>query len=193
MPNAVKSTKERIIDAASRQFGDAGDISMRNVADDVGLTATALYHHFRGKRELLDAVADRGFGLFESRLRSPGETDPQRIIHGILGQYKQFAADHPALFGLMFVEPRRSARKFPVDFAAHRLAVFNSLWKAVAECMQDGSDGSQIDPDESLHLAHDIWALTHGQILLWRAGRFVDDATFREVLTRSIDAFIDTL
>jgi hypothetical protein len=80
------------------------------------------------------------------------------------------------------------ARKFPADFAAHRSAVFNLLWKAVSDCMEDDAD-----PDESLHLAHDVWVLTHGHILLWRAGRFSNESLFHEVLDRSIDRFIDTL
>jgi Transcriptional regulator len=163
---------------------------MRKVADGLGVTATALYHHFANRQALLDSVADRAFSDFERRLRSLKSSEPSEIIRGVLDGYRQFAADEPHLFGLMFVEPRRSARKFPADFAAHRSAVFNLLWKAVGDCI--AVDGL-VDPDESLYLAHDLWALTHGQILLWRAGRFVDEPAFRRVLSRAIDHFIDTL
>jgi AcrR family transcriptional regulator len=189
MINGVKpSAKEDIVNAAYRQFEDTGDVSMRKVGDAVGVTATALYYHFRNKQALLDAIADRGFANFESRLRSVDTQDPAGIIRGVLSGYRQFAQDHPNLFRLMFIEPRPVVRKFPADFAAHRSAVFNLLWKAVANCME-----SDADPDESLHLAHDVWALTHGHILLWRAGRFSNEALFHEVLGRSIDRFIDTL
>src|SRR6478752_6880263 len=188
MINSVKSPKDEIVTAASRQFEETGDVSMRRVGDAVGVTATALYYHFKNKQALLDAVADRGFANFDSRLRSVDTRDPAGIIRGVLSGYRQFAQDHPNLFRLMFVEPRPVARKFPADFAAHRSAVFNLLWKAVADCMEDDAD-----QDESLHLAHDIWALTHGHILLWRAGRFSDESLFHEVLDRSIDRFIDTL
>jgi AcrR family transcriptional regulator len=163
-------------------------VSMRKVGDAVGVTATALYYHFKNKQALLDAVADRGFAKFDSRLRSVDTTDSGGIIRGVLLGYRQFAQDHPNLFRLMFVEPRPVARKFPGDFAAHRSAVFNLLWKAVSDCMEEDAD-----QDESLHLAHDIWALTHGHILLWRAGRFSNQSSFHDVLDRSIDRFIDTL
>lgn len=186
--NSVKSLPEDVVTIAYRQFEDTNDVSMRKVANAVGVTATALYYHFRNKQALLDAIADRGFSNFDSRLRTLDTRDPAGIIRGVLSGYRQFAADHPHLFRLMFVEPRPVVRKFPGDFAAHRSAVFNLLWKAVADCMDD-----EADPDESLHLAHDVWALTHGQILLWRAGRFSNEALFHEVLGRSIDRFIDTL
>jgi AcrR family transcriptional regulator len=188
MVNSVKPTRDRIIDAAYSQFERTGDVSMRKVGDSVGVTATALYHHFKDKKELLDAIAERGFSRFDSRLRSVRSAEPAGIVREILEGYRQFAADHPSLFGLMFVEPRPVARKFPYDFARHRLALFNLLWKAVADCMEDGADA-----EESLYLAHDVWAMTHGHILLWRAGRFSDETSFRDVLGQSIDRFIDTL
>ena len=188
MINSVKSLRDDIVSAAYLQFEETDDVSMRKVGDAVGVTATALYYHFKNKQALLDAVADRGFANFESRLRSVDTQDPAEIIRGILLGYCQYALDHPNLFRLMFVEPRPVARKFPADFAAHRSAVFNLLWKAVSDCMEDDAD-----PDESLHLAHDVWVLTHGHILLWRAGRFSNESLFHEVLDRSIDRFIDTL
>src|SRR6476620_10469016 len=177
MLNAVKSPKNEIVTAASRRFEESGDVSMRKVGDDVGGTATAIYYHFKNKQALLDAVADRGFANFESRLRSVDTRDPAGIVRGVLSGYRQFAQDHPNLFRLMFIERRPIVRKFPADFAAHRSAVFNLLWKAVADCME-----RDVDPDEALHLAHNVWALTHGHILLWRAGRFSNEALFHEVL-----------
>jgi Transcriptional regulator len=187
--NGVKSAREHVLDVAFAQFRASGDVSMRKVAEQLGVTATALYHHFVNKQALLDAIADRGFSDFEKRLRSTTATAPAEVVRAILDGYRQFAAAEPFLFGLMFVETRRSARKFPADFAAHRSAVFNLLWKAVTDCATAQSPNSE----ESLYLAHDLWALTHGQILLWRAGRFVDEPTFRLVLTRAIDHFVDTL
>lgn len=190
MINSVKSAREKALDAAFEEFNRTGSISMRKVGDAAGVTAAALYYHFTNKQKLLEAVGDRGFAMFDSRLRAVWSAEPRGLVIGILEGYRQFAADHPNLFGLMFVEPRPSARKFPSDFGAHRSAVFNLLWKAVGECMEEPADG---DHSDSLYLAHDLWALTHGQILLWRAGRFSDERTFREVLSGSIDRFLDSL
>ncbi len=190
MVNSVNSVKDATVDAAFEQFRKTGNVSMRQVGEAVGVSAAALYHHFKNKHALLDAVADRAFSTFEKRLRSIRATEPAQIIREILEEYGKFADDEPNLFRLMFVEPRPAARKFPADFAAHRSAVFNLLWKAVGDRK---SVSRTADPDESLHLSHDLWALTHGQILLWRAGRFIDDRTFRHVLHRSIDHFIETL
>ncbi len=191
MVNDVKrNTRDGAISVATQQFEATGDISMRTAGAALDISAPALYHHFASKQALLDAVAERAFATFEKRLRSIHAREPVTIINGILREYRCFATEHPHLFGLMFVTPRQTARKFPRDFAAHRSAVFNLLWKAVEECMSDTADGT---PDDALHIAHDLWALTHGQIVLWRAGRFEDERTLNEVAERSITRFVSTL
>jgi AcrR family transcriptional regulator len=188
--NSVKDIRELAVRAAYEQFEATGSISMRMLGASLDVSAAAIYHHFANKQALLNAVADRAFGVFEKQLRSIEARDPRQTIHAILDAYRQFAAGHPKLFGLMFVEPVPTPRRFPRDFAAHRSAVFNILWKAVEECVADNADGTS---DEALYLAHDLWSLAHGQILLWRAGRFEDDQTFERSFYRSIERFISTL
>lgn len=53
--------KVDVVDRAIEVLDDRGldDLSMRNVAAQMGVRASALYHHFANKQALLDAVADR--------------------------------------------------------------------------------------------------------------------------------------
>ena len=180
--------REAALDAAYDDIRKTGDISMRRVAAIVGISAPALYHHFAGKSDLLDQVAERAFSAFGQRLKSAHGEGPAVTIRRVIEEYRDFAMEEPALFTLLFVERRSSARKFPREFAEHRSAVFNVLWNAVERCgVRDTGE------EDSLYLAHDLWALAHGHILLWRAGRFEDDATFMSVLDRSVKHFIESL
>jgi AcrR family transcriptional regulator len=191
MVNSVKETiPSGAIEAAFAQFDSTGEISMRKVASALNVTATALYHHFEDKQDLLNAVAERAFRIFDRQLRSIESRQPELVIRGILGEYRKFAQAHPHLFGLMFVEPQPAARKFPRDFAAHRAPTFNLLWKAVEDLVSDNADGASDDP---LYLAHDLWALAHGMILLRHAGRFENDVVFQQSFDRSIEHFISRL
>ncbi|MGV9315402.1 TetR/AcrR family transcriptional regulator [Streptomyces sp. NPDC003691] len=56
--------KERIVAAAAELFRDRGyhNVSVADVAGAVGITAPALYRHFRGKPDLLAQVVDRTVG-----------------------------------------------------------------------------------------------------------------------------------
>ena len=51
-------TKEKILAAAIRLFSERGyeGTSIRRITRDVGITESALYRHFRGKEELLEAI-----------------------------------------------------------------------------------------------------------------------------------------
>jgi AcrR family transcriptional regulator len=180
--------REAALDAAYDDIRHTGDTSMRRVASTVGISAPALYHHFAGKADLLEQVAERAFSAFGQRLKPEHGEDPPATVRRIIEVYRDFAMGEPALFTLLFVERRSSARKFPREFAEHRSAVFNILWNAVERC-----GATAIGEAEALYLAHDLWALAHGHILLWRAGRFEDDATFVSVLDRSVDHFIASL
>jgi AcrR family transcriptional regulator len=160
---------------------------MRKVAHALRVSAPALYHHFAGKDEFLSAIADHGFLVFEERLQAIQVKAPRRRIHAILDAYRAFAAEHHRLFALMFVEPRASARRFPDDFAAGHSPVFNRLREAVEEWRPKTAGAAT---HSSLAIAHDLWALAHGQIMLWLAGRFADDRAFRGELTDSLDRYL---
>ena len=181
--------QESIVALAHDRYRAAGDFSMREIGAQAGVTAAALYHHFAGKQELLEKVAERAFAGFGARLRHVESDDPRESIRRVLGGYREYARDEPALFQLLFVTPRQSARRFPRDFAAHRSAVFNVLWKSVERCI--GGTGEKAD--EALYAAHDLWALAHGQILLWRAGRFESDEVFDRLFDESIERQIRIL
>lgn len=66
------STREKILDTAESlyaRFGFAG-VGMRAVAESVGVSKSALFHHFPSKRELWAAVHERCFLEFDSRLQA---------------------------------------------------------------------------------------------------------------------------
>ena len=59
------SLRDRISQAAQELFLEGGveAISMRKVADRVGISATAIYRHYKDKDELLTGIIDTGLHL----------------------------------------------------------------------------------------------------------------------------------
>src|SRR5512132_631163 len=184
------STRQEILDAGYRIYVVRGlpDFSMRNVAKEVGITATALYRHFVGKDALIEAIAERGFGIFERQLRrvSADLGPPERVL-AILDGYRSFAARQPDLFRLMFSSPRARLRRFPRDFAAHRSGVFDRLRQAV----DDGQAAGHFRPDDSLEVSLDLWAHAHGLLALYQVGRFDEHPrAFAARYRRSLKRFL---
>jgi AcrR family transcriptional regulator len=186
-------TPDAILDAAFAIYGSEGlkQLSMRAVARRVGLTATALYRHYRGKDALVDAVAERGFELFGRSLRRPPlPAEPRLRVFGILDRYRAFALRQPDLFRLMFSTPRRGLRRFPADFAAHRSAVFDELRASV----QAGQAAELFRRTKALETTLDLWAFGHGLLTLYQAGRFGrDPGAFTRLYRKSVRRFVGGL
>lgn len=95
--------------------GDGAELSLRALARDVGVSATALYRHFPDKEALLDALADEGLrrlGALQAQawLRAGGGRTGFLAI-GVA--YVRFAHDEPAVFRLSFTRqmPERYQEK----------------------------------------------------------------------------------
>jgi AcrR family transcriptional regulator len=60
--SGAAATRERILDAAEELFAARGlaGTAVRDIASRIGLTAPSLYNHFSSKRELYEAVLERG-------------------------------------------------------------------------------------------------------------------------------------
>jgi AcrR family transcriptional regulator len=102
------STRDAILDAAERRFAERGfaGVSMRDIAAEAGLRNQAsLYHHFRHKRALYEAVVSRGIApivalVAESTARGPGgergRLEPA-MAEAVLDHVLDYLEEHPHL------------------------------------------------------------------------------------------------
>src|SRR5437870_9411721 len=100
------STRDAILDAAERRFAEHGfaGVSMREIASEAGLKNQAsLYHHFRHKRALYEAVLSRGVGtilaLIEESARPADGRDALHpaVVGAYLDRMLDYLAEHPHL------------------------------------------------------------------------------------------------
>ena len=99
--------EQAILDAARDLLASGGPdaLSMRQVADQVGVSATAIYHYFDGKQDLVNRVVVRAFERFGSYLRDAMASHPEGSVDrfGALGEaYLRFALENDAYFRIMF-------------------------------------------------------------------------------------------
>ena len=60
MPVKILNTKSRIFNTALRLFAENGyeNVSVRNIADAVGIKAASIYNHYKSKEEILEDCYD---------------------------------------------------------------------------------------------------------------------------------------
>lgn len=186
-------TADRILRAARALFeGEgAGAVSMRRVAEAVGVTPMAIYRHFPNREALLKRISDDSFNEIARHwvaLREDGDLVGR--LMGIQRVYLDYALAHPHLFDHAFSVPREDARRFPEDFRARRSPTLNVVHDVVVEAQQAGvlRDGDPWD------IAMTLWAQSHGLVALYRAGRFsYDERRFRVFYEASLGRLLDGL
>ena len=94
-----------LIRAALEAFEQGGSegVSLRGLAETVGVSRSAPYSHFRSKRELMAAIAEVGFERFLAEMERVDEAaDARERFLAIGAGYLRFALENPGLFKLMF-------------------------------------------------------------------------------------------
>lgn len=188
-----KSTSERIAVATRRLLDREGAraVSIRRVAEAVGITPMAIYRHYPDRAALLNALADSGFEELAGSLAKKRVTgSPEARLLRMMEIYLHFSIENPRLFELMFLEKREGARRFPADFGAGRSPTANLVAEVIAEGMRSGV----FRKDNVWEIVFSLGALAHGLTLLYLGGRI--DATpgrFRGLYRRSFRRFLDGL
>lgn len=184
-------TSKRIATAA-RELLDAEGVeavTMRRVAAAVGITAMAVYRHYKDRDSLLNALADEGFEelagkLQETRLKGEVETRMRKV----LDQHLDFALARPKLFELMFLRPRQGARQFPRDFAAGKSPTANPFAELVAEGIRAGL----FQPIDIWEVAFESGALLQGLVMLYLGGRVAaTEQEFRRIVHRAMQRYVN--
>ena len=164
---------------------------MRRVAEVVGITPMAIYHHFPDRQSLLTFITDREFAKLADRLRKLPQAGALkiRLLH-VMDYYVDYAFAHPRVFDYVFSRYRDDARRFPEDFRAGRSPTMNLVAEVVSEAMKAGV----IRKDDVWEVAMDLWSFAHGYVALNRAGRFaLNEAAFRSLFQRSMRRFFNGL
>lgn len=184
------STRERLLRCARDVYLSVGiaGFSMRKVARQADLSATAIYRHFDSKEALLLAVTEEGFTLFARCLWRglEGQSALDRLRLTGSG-YLQFALEQTPYYRIIFMSPLHELGFDATPGALQRKSspTFQFLVDRVRECI-DAGDFVDDDPGE---LAATIWAQSHGLVALYLTGKLApeidSEADFTELFQRA--------
>jgi AcrR family transcriptional regulator len=181
------SIRKRISSAAQDLYLREGleGFSMRKVAELVGISAPAIYRHFRNKDDLLNEIVVEGLRILEQYLRPAMDVaTPYERLTRLTERYLDFALEQPQYFDFAFLIPSGAIDRFAEEIARPDWVTFRLAVEQVGSCV---SQGIFVDSDP-LEAAITIWAEVHGLVTLFRTGRFGPDAElFRQIYRRSVD------
>jgi AcrR family transcriptional regulator len=174
--------RAEILTAAERIFVEHGyeGATIRKIADEVGLSSTALYMHFADKSEMLHEICR---GAFEALIASHQQIlvqnePPEARLRRMIEAYIRFGFENPNAYRLTYltrpVEAREGAKSVAQETGAE---LFRSFAAVVEEAVAAGR--IQGDP------AQTIWASGHGIVSLRITKPYFEWAD-RDDLTRTM-------
>jgi len=154
------STRDAILDVAERGFAERGfaAVSVREIAADAGLRNQAsLYHHFRHKRALYEAVLTRGIepilAIMSESAATPGDGG---YGEAFVDRLVLYLADHPHLPRLIQRAILEDRRYLPSALPRLLKPLYEEGLRVLAE------RGGSWQPAELPHLASALYLLIFG-------------------------------
>lgn len=158
--------RAEILAAAERIFVEHGyeGATIRKIADEVGLSSTALYMHFAEKGEILHEICRQAFAalleLNRAVVSEPG--GPEQRLRRMLRAYIDFGFDNPNAYRLIYmtrpVELRHGALSAAQELGA-------SLYRSFEEVVEDAEADGLLRGDART-TAQALWAGCHGVVSL---------------------------
>lgn len=155
--------RDEILEAAERLLIETGDrdaVSIRAVAEAVGVTPPSIYLHFSDKTELLFAVCEKHFEVLDREIEraAAGTDDPLESLRRRGRAYVQFGLDHPEHYRILFMGRPGDT---PADFGDERLRA-SASFDHLVEGVQRALDAGAIKGDDALLVALGMWTGVHG-------------------------------
>jgi len=162
-----RARRERLIVATARELAEQQGwdaVTTRRLAESIEYSQPVLYSHFRGKREIIGAVALEGAAELAAALRAAtaAANDPRGRVTALARAYLDFAARNPAVYDALFQLDGGLA--FADEETPEPLKdAFAALLESLGEVAGDG-----VHPGLFTEV---FWAALHGLATLTRAGR----------------------
>jgi AcrR family transcriptional regulator len=186
--------RAEILHAAERIFVSDGyqGATIRKIADEVGVSSTALYMHFRDKDEILREICEGAIGtlLASNTEISSRPIDAVSRVRQMLDAYMRFGLDNPNTYQLAFCASGRPAAAddytVVADLGARCFELFKGAVAAIA-----GEGRLRTGSVESA--AQTLWMACHGLVALRITRGKTDWAPDEELISVMLDGLFHGL
>ncbi|MFJ8863878.1 TetR/AcrR family transcriptional regulator [Streptomyces sp. NPDC102451] len=166
-----RAERERLILATARELAEESGwdaVTTRRLAERIEYSQPVLYSHFRGKREIIGAVALEGAAELAVALRAATSAaeGPRARVTALARGYLDFAVRNPAVYDALFQLDGGLAYA-QEDTPEPLKDAFAALLETLGEVAGDG-----VHPALFTEV---FWAALHGLATLTRAGRLLPE------------------
>jgi AcrR family transcriptional regulator len=142
--------------------------TLAEAARQAGVSAAAPYRHFRGRDELIEEVALRGFEMFADKLEAAFNDGRPSLLSAMMAMgraYLEFARANPVYYIAMFESGVSIAGNPDLAMASERAM---GVLRRAAQRLSEHLPQERRPPPGMM--ANHIWALSHGVVELFSRG-----------------------
>lgn len=158
--------RAEILKAAERIFLRDGyqGATIRKIAEDVGVSSTALYMHFRDKDEMLLEIAEGAIATLHASNTaiSSHPLDAVTRVRLMLEAYIRFGFENPNAYWLVYCSAAEIAGSRHDQVTQLAARCYERFETTVAQIEADG----RLRPGSSALAAHILWSACHGLVSL---------------------------
>lgn len=188
--SAALPIRDRVVLAATEVLREHGpsQIKARVIAEAIGGSTIAIYHHFGGVPELVDAVVARGFSDLLSRFRAAGSLagDPAAELFAMALTTRDLAHSNAHLYDLMFGLSTRGTYRTIAAAHTSPSARFTECYDLFIGACQRLINSGRVQVPGAAEVAGELWSAVHGFITLEAAGHFAEQADPLESILRPL-------
>lgn len=179
--------RDGVLAVAVQLFNEQGydATSVADLAQRLGLSKSALYHHFASKEELLAIALDQALGGLEAVLREPAATEGRaydRLRHVLRGATDVLVAELPSVTLLLRVRGNSAVEQ---DALERRRLFDQRVTRLVAEAQREGDVRADVDAGVVARL---IFGMINSVVEWYRPGGAVDGGRLgHDILTVALE------
>jgi AcrR family transcriptional regulator len=159
-----RAERYELILTAARELAEAEGweaVTTRRLAELISYSQPVLYSHFKGKADIMAAVATRGFEELAARLQTAttNVAGAGEVLRNVCAAYLDFARSRPVVYEAMFVLPTQ------IRFASDETpAALRAAFAAIVVALGPDRQAPNL-------LAEVLWSALHGLVVLAQSGR----------------------
>lgn len=186
--------RAEILEAAERIFVAEGyeGATIRKIADEVGVSSTALYMHFQDKAGILREIVDATLSqlLERNTAIAARPLDPVVRTRMMLDSYMHWGLEHTNAYQLVYCAPQVA----PADQTPTRTSdLSHDCYEAFAGVVREVAAAGRLRTGAADSAAQALWMACHGVVALLIVRPSFDFADREELMRVTLDGLLNGL
>lgn len=157
-------TRAELVAAAHAIVQDEGyeALTIRKLAERVGLATMSVYSYFADKQSILTAVAEDTFEILARRIDSKKPPDPIEALRQGLREYVVFGMENPNEYRTIFMTPQVHEHE---DESFEQLEAQNPAFQGLLRAVNLAIEAGKMRGDPRA-ISTILWTVSHGAVSL---------------------------